>query len=342
MHSMMTPGRLPTRIAILFVCSLSLDVPGRQTAWADPVLYISDSSLSAARAFDAATGTQLFDTQSLLVSMSGLAFGPSGELFAAGDNGSGTGVFRYDAVNNLFSTYVSFDADPAHNVDVPGGMAFNSAGELFVADLGKSEVHAYDSADNSLYALALPGGTSQPTDVAFDAAGNLYTVSSGQISSSAGGVAMLLSLVSAGDDPDLINPTRITVGPDGKLYVLEFTEPAIRVYTTAGASEGDFLLWDDPGDPFQPFDLEFGPDGKLYVAGHNFVDGQVRRYLADGMPDGGFDTGLNFPEFMTFSPIPEVGSAVLVGAIAGLALSAGLVRRAWQAARHNVELSETV
>jgi hypothetical protein len=37
-----------------------------------------------------------------------------------------------------------------------------------------------------------------------------------------------------------------------------------------------------------------------------------------------------------------VGSAVLVGAIAGLALSAGLVRRAWQAARHNVELSETV
>ena len=57
-------------------------------------------------------------------------------------------------------------------------MAFAPNGNLYIADVTESNVHIYDTAGNSVGALG-SAEMSQPTDVAFDASGNLYVVNPG-------------------------------------------------------------------------------------------------------------------------------------------------------------------
>jgi hypothetical protein len=322
----------------LVVCAGVANAP---PTLADAILFISDNSSGVIQAFDFSTATPAYSDISLSL-VTGIAIGPGGDLFAAGDLGGGPHVFRYDentgaAVGGPYVTYQSGVPDD-HDVFGPQGMAFHPGGNLYVADVTQSNVHVYGSMDDSLDILTSMDLT-QPRDVAFDAAGNMYTVSgTAQVLRADGGTAPVYSLFPP-TTGGLIDPSRITVGPDGKLYVLDLTTstgPAIRRYAYNSMSS----MWDADGDfvsyasvLFDPADLEFGPDGKLYVAGLdlNMGVGQVLRYLPDGTPDGIYLSGLQSPAFMTFSPIPEVSSAVLVFAAGGLTLAACFLRRIWRA-----------
>jgi hypothetical protein len=238
----------------------------------------------------------------------------------------------------LYCFYYQTGMLNGHDVLGPQGMAFHPGGNLYIADVTQSHVHVYGSVDDSLDILTSMDLT-QPRDVAFDAAGNMYTVSgSAQVLRADSGMAPVYSLFPP-TTGGLTDPSRITVGPDGKLYVLDLTTstgPAIRRYTFNTMTS----MWEPDGDfvsyasvLFDPADLEFGPDGKLYVAGIdlNAGVGQVLRYLPDGTPDGIYLSGLQSPSFMTFSAIPEVSSAVLVAAAGGLTLAATFLRSRWQA-----------
>ncbi len=159
---------------------------------------------------------------------------------------------------------------------------------------------------------------SQPTDVAFDASGNLYVVNPGMadVLVSIGGTQPLAEFfgpLTGG----LTIPSALTFGPDGKLYVLDSSNsggPAIRRYTASGANDGTFVSY--ATSLFQPNDIAFGPDGKLYVSGVDlgFSTGQVLRYLANGTADGMLvSSGPSYPTFMTFSgAVPEPGTATLL------------------------------
>jgi hypothetical protein len=317
--------------------AFGLITPAHHAAWADPVLFVGDTSQDAIRAFDTSSGTAAAGfTDISLPFVTGLAIGPGGNLFAVGDQGAGPHVFRYDATSGAaLGTYVTYQtgAPGGHDVFGPQGIGFSPAGDLYVADVTPSNIHVYGSMDDSL-AILNHVDLVQPRDVAFDLAGNMYTISSalvlradaGTIPSGVDPVYTLFAPLTGG----LIDPSRITVGPDGKLYVLDITSsggPVIRRYTTAGVSEGDFVSY--AAEPFAPADLEFGPDGKLYVAGQdlNLATGQVLRYLADGTPDGGFATGLPNPSFIAFAAVPEVGSAALLAVVAPLAWLARLACR---------------
>jgi DNA-binding beta-propeller fold protein YncE len=164
---------------------------------------------------------------------------------------------------------------------------------------------------------------SQPTDVTFDAAGNLYVVNpgNGNVLISLGGTQPLAEFF-ATQTGGLVNPSALTFGPNGELYVLDSTTgsgPAIRRYTAAGAADGTVISY--ASTFFQPNDIAFGPDGKLYVSGLDLSSnaGQVLRYLPNGTADGALiSSGPSYPTFMTFS-VPEPATLVLM-TIAGVAL----------------------
>jgi DNA-binding beta-propeller fold protein YncE len=168
---------------------------------------------------------------------------------------------------------------------------------------------------------------SQPTDVAFDTAGNLYVVNPGmaKVLISVGGTQPLAEFF-ATQTGGLVIPSALTFGPNGELYVLDSSNsdgPAIRRYTAAGVADGTVISY--ASTFFQPNDIAFGPDGKLYVSGVDLSlnAGQVLRYLPNGANDGVLiASGPSYPTFMTFS-VPEPATLVLM-MIAGAVL---LIRR---------------
>jgi sugar lactone lactonase YvrE len=280
-------------------------------------LFVSDGVDDAVHRFDASTGAAISPNIAMLGVM-GVATSPNGDLYAVSNNTPQ--VYRYNAMTGaqIGGPFVTFNGqNDGHDVQGPEGMAFAPNGDLYIADVTESNVHIYDTAGNSVGALGSLE-MSQPTDVAFSAAGDLYVVNPGMadVLVSVGGTQPLTEFfgpLSGG----LTNPSALTFGPDGKLYVLDSSNaggPAIRRYTASGADDGAVVSY--ATSFFQPNDIAFGPDGKLYVSGVDlgFGTGQVLRYLANGTADGMLvASGPSYPTFMAFSgTVPEPGTTMLL------------------------------
>jgi sugar lactone lactonase YvrE len=267
--------------------------------------------------FDATTGAAISPSIPLL-GVTGVATASNGDVYAVSSNPPQ--VYRYNSMTGaqIGGPFVTFNGqNDGHDVQGPEGMAFAPNGNLYIADVTESNVHVYDTAGNSVGVLG-SAEMSQPTDVAFSAAGDLYVVNPGMadVLVSVGGTQPLTEFFGT-QTGGLINPSALTFGPDGKLYVLDASSdggPAIRRYTAGGAADGTAVSY--ATSLFQPNDVAFGPDGKLYVSGVDLGTGagQVLRYLADGTADGALvSSGPSYPTFMTFSgSVPEPGTAVLL------------------------------
>jgi sugar lactone lactonase YvrE len=317
--------RSPRRQLLLTACAFIAWLTGALDVQAQATLFVTDITTGQTdfvRAFNASTGAPVAPDISLL-GATGVAIGPSGNLFAATNNpgfqpdlGS---VYQYDATTHVKvgGPYVTFNGqNDGHDVQNPSGMHFGGTGNLYIADTTTSEVHIYGSANNSLGVLtsALLG---QPTDVDFDTSGNLYVTSSNaNILRSLGGTGPLTEFVVA-QAGGLTNPVSLAFSTVGKLYVLDGTS-AIRRYDATGAFETNVVLFSGSLELFSPSKIEFGPDGKLYVSGVNGASGggEVLRFTADGTNEGAFVTGLSSPSFMVFS-VPEPSTTVMfvVGAL---------------------------
>jgi glucose/arabinose dehydrogenase len=229
----------------------------------------------------------------------GMAFDQSGNLYTADQLGNRIDVFTPGASESTF----------ASGLNAPNGLAFNSAGDLFVADHGSGNIYEYIGSVRSTFAT----GLTDLGELAFDPAGNLYAsekslntivefAPNGTPSTFATGLNIPVGLAfnSAGDLFVANSANEVS----GAGSVTEITPGGQRNTIASGLTGPVSLAFDQPGD--------------LFVADQTI--GAVTEINTQGV-DSTFAIGLGHDTVLAVQgvalPVPEPSSTVLV-AIAGV------------------------
>ena len=237
----------------------------------------------------------------------GMAFDQSGNLYTADALGNQIDVFTPGAAESTFAT----------GLNSPNGLAFNSAGDLFVADHGSGNIYEYIAGVRSTFAT----GLTDLGELAFDPAGNLYATEkslntvvefapNGTPSTFATGLNIPVGLAfnSAGD----LFVANAANEVSGAGSVIEIAPGGQRSTIASGLTGLHLPHW------------RFDQSGDLFVADQTI--GAVTEIDIHGVASP-FATGLGHDTVLAVQgvalPVPEPGTTVLA-AMAGAAL---LVRR---------------
>jgi uncharacterized protein (TIGR03437 family) len=231
---------------------------------------------------------------------SGLAMDLSGNLYIA-DTGNNR-IRKVAAASGIISTVAgdgtygyNGDGGPAINASLaaPGGVAVDSAGNLYIADTNNNRVRKVDAvtgiistvagagnAYNSRYngdGSAATGASLTPAGVAVDPAGNLYIADAGDnaIRKVTAATGIITSVVATGDS--LYKANGAALDTSGNIYVVDSDAAVIRkVAATTGivtivAGNGTLGFSGDGGAATSAsFDLPTGlavdSSGNIYIA----------------------------------------------------------------------------
>jgi sugar lactone lactonase YvrE len=232
----------------------------------------------------------------------------------------------------------------------PQGMAFDSSGILYVADLVRNTVRRFSPAGVELSPFATTG-LDTPLGIAFDSSGNLYVANSGNDTIrrfSPTGVDLGNFATAA---QGVFSPTGLVFDKAGNLYESNGdTAGTIREFSPAGGNLGVFASVGAVG----PAGLAFDKAGNLYVAEFfginesvhwfsstgadlgifafsaaldtpngiafdaagnlyvaNFNGPNIRKFSPTGADLGDFGTGLNQPSWLVFGPPQSAGAAAV-------------------------------
>jgi sugar lactone lactonase YvrE len=235
-------------------------------------LYIADSQNNQIRKLDAVSGlittvagtgavsASLGDgnlaTQASLHNPSDVAVDPPGNLYIADEYNNR--IRRVDAGTGVITTVAGGgtpgrgadgigDAGPAVNAVLsdPSSVAFDSAGNLYIADSGNNLIREVNNGTISVVAgngspaysgdngAATQASLNQPSSVRVDAAGNLYIVDShNNVIRQVNGAGIISSAVAAGQ---LNNPGGIAIDPSGNIYIADQGNSLVREITSGSA-----------------------------------------------------------------------------------------------------------
>ena len=229
------------------------------------------------------------------ISALGIAFGPTGDLFAGSSQDHV--VYRIDGTTGQTKTEIS-DAE----VSRPTGVTVGRDGDVYVTDNGLNRVVRYDGRSGvfkGVFATVF-----SPWDLAFGPDGDLYVASSttGHVRRYDGATGASKGIFASSGSVSFV--IGLAFGPDGNLYVSASTnDPIFRFDGTTGAFMGAFT---SGRQLVNANEVAFGPDGDLYVA--NSSSKEVDRF--DGT-SGAFklaisDTTLGSPSGLAFTPEAKV------------------------------------
>jgi sugar lactone lactonase YvrE len=267
-----------------------------------------------------------------------------------GTSGSSISEFPTSGPQSTFAT----------GLDNPNSLAFNSAGDMFVANQFGGNILEY--APGSTTPTTFASGLNNPTSVAFDSAGDLFvsTENNNILEYAAGGGAPTtfgtglstpigLAFNSAGD----LFVGNLASDTTGAGFITEFTPGHVQSTFASGLTSPYGLAFNGAGDLFVsdpgagsilefnggiqstfatglnvPTGLAFDNSGDLFVAdsGINDETGDITEFTASNH-EVVFSTSVNKPQSIAFQgetlPVPEPSVMGLFGA----GIAAILIRR---------------
>ncbi len=168
-------------------------------------------------------------------------------------------------------------------LNLPTGVALDTAGDLYITDSGNSRIVEYSAAGVvSVVNVGSPGGTAlnNPSDVAVDAAGDLYIADQSNnriVEYSAAGTASVVNVGSPGG-ATLSNPFGVAVDGAGDLFIADTGNVRIVEYSAAGLAS--VVNVGSPGGAALN-GLAVDAAGDLYIADANI--GRIVEYSAAGV-----------------------------------------------------------
>lgn len=264
------------------------------------VRLLSGGSVStvAGNGTDGYTGGSGTATSASIWGPSGVAVGSDGALYIAETtnhvvrkvSGGNISVFAGSALGAYSGDGGA--ANVAH-INAPTGLAFDSAGNLYIADTGNNLIRRVDK--NNII-TSYVGGTGptagslrSPTGICFDSAGALYIADNGnnRIAKFVAGGTSLTTIAGNGEaafsgdggparSARLNHPNGCAVDAAGNLYIADTTNSRIRKITTDGniftiAGSSAIGYSGDGGNGTSaalnfPRGIAIGTDGKVYIA----------------------------------------------------------------------------
>ncbi len=256
-------------------------------------------------------------------------------LYFSTDAGPGT-IQEYNTLNGSQSTFASGLANPL-------GLAFDSSGDLFVADGSSGNVYKYTRNGTR---TTFASGLGYPIGVAVDASGNIYV---GDVGNDKKGSGIIYKYSPGGARnafaSGLSQPDGLAFDVHGNLFegddftgtINEFSSSGVKTAFATGFGNIDGFAFDSLGDLFMsqlstPAIFEFTPTGvKSQFAPNSFLasplglafDASGNLYVAEDVntiveytPSGTQSTvplSASAPRYLAFFPVPEPSSVVLFG-----------------------------
>ena len=300
-------------------------------------IYLSDTNNNRVRRVDAQSGLIStiagnggsgysgdggLATQATISQPGGLAIDGAGDIYFA-DSGNAI-IRRIDAVSGIITTVAGAPSVPGYSGDgsaatsaklsSPRGIAFDAAGDLFIADTNNNVVREVAVATGSISTVAGTGsagysadgglattaqlnspwtvciGTDNSIYIADLANNRVRKVTSGVISTVAGtGNRGFSGDNGAASSAELNDPTSVILDPAGNLYIADSGNNRVRkVYSATGlietlAGNGSEQFSGDAGPAnsaslYAPYALFFDQDGNLFVS--DTLHNRIRRILA--------------------------------------------------------------
>ncbi len=162
-------------------------------------------------------------------------------------------------------------AKASSGLNYPLGLAFDSNGNLYVANAGNNTIEEFNSSgDGTVFAST---GLSYPAALTFDSSGNLFVANDGNNTieefNSSGTGSVFATAVSGLD-----YPAGLAFDNAGNLYVANYDNTILKFSTNGTASVFATAGLDNPGG------IAFDSSGNLYVA--NYADGSIQKFNSSG------------------------------------------------------------
>jgi len=225
----------------------------------------------------------------------GMAYDPHDGTIVVGDIWNYR-VQRYSAAGNYMGQ-VSHNALKGQlgGIGSNFGLEVDSLGDTWVADQSNARIVEFNEAGTWVQTIGVGGGPQpwendgqgcgngllqRPTDIALDAAGNLYVTDtlcrSVHVYSPDGHWLRDITFNLASIGVFTAIPRGVAIGPDGNLYIAEFNSKRILVYSTAGVQLG---MFDSPVDLQDPRGVAIDPlHNLLYLTDAGANGGKVYQY----------------------------------------------------------------
>jgi len=264
----------------------SLNSPSGIAIGTDGTIYVAEQGSAPDVRHYTASGMPINTIASATVdpndapqSLGGVRIGPNGNVYAT-DYGAGsrppnlsdTALFQYNGVTG------SFVNSAISGLSGATGMAFDNAGDIFVADYGGGQVVKYNSTTQTQATIIMGG--------------------------------------SGPSNSPLSGPSGLLLLPNGNLLVGDLNQSNLLEYSTSGTYIAPFVLGSNQSAVSFPGGLQFTPNGQdILVAnlGADFVHGSVAEFDLNGNLLNNWTTGLASDVAVLASPAVTWNSALSSG-----------------------------